>query len=233
MNEDIGVAADAAMTEARSEPRDSLSEALRARTAELHRQAERAGIVNDILRGEATRHGYALLLRNLLPAYEAMEQGLDRHRATRGTGLFAKHGLYRATALRADLAALAGDDWARTTPLLPAGAAYRDRLTVAAGGDGARLIAHAYARYMGDLSGGQILKTLLGRSMALSDAELAFYDFPGIADPRAFKAEFRDALDRAGGQVADFDAVVEEGTIAFQLNIAVSNAVQTQTLKGL
>ncbi len=93
------------------ETRPSLSGALRERTAELHTQAERAGIVNDILRGTATRHGYALLLRNLLPAYEAMESGLDRHRDTRGTALFARREVYRADALRADLAAIAGADW--------------------------------------------------------------------------------------------------------------------------
>ncbi len=214
------------------ETRPSLSGALRERTAELHTQAERAGIVNDILRGTATRHGYALLLRNLLPAYEAMESGLDRHRDTRGTSLFARREIYRADALRADLAAIAGADWARDLALLPAGAAYRDRLADAASHDGGRLIAHAYARYLGDLSGGQILKKLLGKSIGLTAPELTFYDFPAIADQRAFKGEFRDALDRAGDEVSDFDAVVEEGAAAFRLNIDVSNAVQAEARKG-
>jgi len=212
-------------------PTKALSGALRERTAELHTQAERAGIVNDILRGTASRQAYALLLRNLLPAYEAMEAGLDRHAATPGTGLFAKSGMYRAAALRADLEALAGADWEKALPLLPSGAAYRDRLTAAGHDDGARLIAHAYARYMGDLSGGQILKKLLGKSMGLSEAELAFYDFPAIPEMGAFKREFREALDRAGAEVADFDAVVEESAAAFQLNIDVSNAVQAEAAK--
>jgi heme oxygenase len=35
----------------------------------------------------------------------------------------------------------------------------------AAEGDGTRLIAHAYTRYLGDLSGGQILQRLLARSL--------------------------------------------------------------------
>lgn len=231
MTEDMG-AAHAEAAEPDGEARRSLSGALRERTAKLHMQAERAGIVNDILRGTASRRGYALLLRNLLPAYEAMEGGLDRHRGTRGTSLFARREIYRADSLRADLTALAGAGWEHTLALLPSGAAYRDRLAEAAHHDGGRLIAHAYARYMGDLSGGQILKKLLGKSMGLTAGELTFYDFPAIADMRAFKTEFRDALDRAGDEVADFEAVVEEGAAAFQLNIDVSNAVQAEAREG-
>ena len=203
-----------------------LSQALRERTAEPHTRAERTGIVNDILRGKASRDGYVLLLRNLLPAYEAMEQGLERHRTSAGVGKFARREIYRSGALHADLAALAGDDWMRDLPLLPAGRQYGKRVAEASRGDGARLIAHAYARYLGDLSGGQILKTLLGRSLGLTDTALSFYDFPKIADHKVFKAEFRDALDRAGEEVADIDSVIEEGAVAFELNIDVSNAVQ-------
>jgi len=57
--------------------------ALYLRTKALHVEAERTGIIRDLLRGEATREGYVLLLRNLLPAYRAMEQGLVRHRGHR------------------------------------------------------------------------------------------------------------------------------------------------------
>src|SRR5262245_29449930 len=81
----------------------SLSETLRESTRVLHTQAERAGVINDILRGQASRADYALLLRNLLPAYERMEAGLDRHRATPAVGAVARRELYRSAALAADL----------------------------------------------------------------------------------------------------------------------------------
>ena len=58
----------------------SLVTALYLRTKTLHVEAERTGIIRDLLRGEASREGYILLLRNLLPAYLAMEHGLERHR---------------------------------------------------------------------------------------------------------------------------------------------------------
>ena len=43
------------------------------------------------------------------------------------------------------------------------------------------LVAHAYTRYLGDLSGGQILKKIAQRGMGLQGSEgLAFYEFDKI-----------------------------------------------------
>jgi heme oxygenase len=203
-----------------------LTEALRARTRELHCQAERSGIVQDLLAGRAGRAGYALLLRNLLPAYQALEEGLDRHRRGR-VGALVPAGLHRAGALAADLEAIAGGNWKEALPLLPAGAGYARRVRAAADGDdGWRLLGHAYVRYLGDLSGGQILSRLLARSLGLGPEALAFHAFPAIADPRAFKADWREAVDRAGAGPGEAATVIEEARAAFRLNIELSRAVQ-------
>jgi heme oxygenase len=204
----------------------SVVTALYLRTKTLHLEAERSGIIRDLLRGNAHRDGYTLLLRNLLPAYRAMEQGLARHRKTPGIGALANFRFDRAPAIESDLAALCGEAWQHDIPLLPAGDRYARRITEAAQGNGARLIAHAYTRYLGDLSGGQILQRLLERSLALRPAELSFYDFPRYPDLAALKATYRDALDRAGALAGEQDAVVEEGALAFTLNIDLSCAVQ-------
>jgi heme oxygenase len=203
-----------------------LTEILRIRTQALHTRAERSGVINDILHGRATRYAYALLLRNLLPAYETMEQGLERLRAQPGIGAVARRELYRAEALEADLRALHGDQWQQSLPLLPEGEQYRRRVAEAADGDGARLIAHAYTRYLGDLSGGQIMKRLLARLLQLEPQQLSFHEFPGIADAGEFKRDFRQALNRAAAESVDIDGVIEEAMAAFELNIAVSEAVQ-------
>jgi heme oxygenase len=204
---------------------DGLAGALRERTRALHARAERSGIVRELLRGRASRDAYALLLRNLLPAYTALEHGLDRHRDSPGVRQVALPALYRAGALASDLAALSGRKWDRSLALLPAGERYEHAVTQAAEGNGARLIAHAYARYLGDLSGGQVMKRLLAQSLALAPQSLAFYDFPEIADASAFKTEYRDALDRAAGELSDVNAVLDEAGAAFGLNIDVSEAV--------
>jgi heme oxygenase (biliverdin-producing, ferredoxin) len=210
----------------------SVVTALYLRTKALHVEAERTGIIRDLLRGEASLEGYILLLRNLLPAYQAMEQGLERHCNSRRLAALATFRLDRAPALVSDLVALCGENWKRDIPLLNAGEIYARRVAKAAEGDGVRLIAHAYTRYLGDLSGGQILQRLLARSLDLKPTELTFYDFPQCADLAVLKADYRNALDQAGALATDPQAVIEEGAIAFSLNIDLSCAVQAILSSG-
>ena len=210
----------------------SVVTALYLRTKKLHVEAERTGIIRELLRGEASLEGYILLLRNLLPAYQAIEQGLKRHSASEGLSAVANFGLDRASAIEADLVELCGHGWERDIPLLDAGDIYARRIAKVADGDGMRLIAHAYTRYLGDLSGGQILQRLLARSLNLKPAQLTFYDFPKFSDISVLKTDFRNALDAAGTRAADPRAIVEEGVIAFSLNIDLSCAVQAQLSSG-
>jgi heme oxygenase (biliverdin-producing, ferredoxin) len=204
----------------------SFTQIMRERTHSLHARAERSGIVNDVLRSKASRFGYALLLRNLLPAYQQLEAGLEAHRLSPAVRAASCRELYRAPALASDLAEIAGHDWENALPLLAAGEQYGRCVAVAAKGDGTRLIAHAYTRYMGDLNGGQVMKRLLARSPGLRQQELSFYDFPQIEETEVFKKSYRLGLDDSATLIADIDAVVGEAVTAFELNIAVSEAVQ-------
>jgi heme oxygenase len=204
----------------------TLTEALRERTAALHLAAERSGVINDILRKKADRRGYCLLLRNVVPAYRTMEQALERYKHRPIFRAFARPELYRAGALAHDLTALSGEHWERDLIALPAATLYAAQVSKAAEGDGARLVAHAYVRYFGDLSGGQILKNLLGKTLELQPEALTFYEFPGIEDPSAFKSAMRQAIDGDVAAVCDPEQVIEEAMLAFEHNIAVSKAVQ-------
>ena len=202
-----------------------LAARLWAETKALHVQAERGGIMARILRGQASRDSYALLLRNLLPAYLALEHGLERHRDTPGVRRFARPETYRAASVVADLRALAGPRWESSLALLPEGVRYGECVGEAAEGDGARLIAHAYTRYLGDLSGGQIMQKLLVKSLALTPEMLSFYRFAQIEDIAAFKAVYHADLDAAGQEIDSPGRVPAEGALAFRLNMAVSDAI--------
>jgi heme oxygenase len=206
--------------------RTGIVAALYVRTRGLHLEAEQSGIIADILRGDASRTGYILLLRNLHAAYNAMEQGLARHHDTPGLDRVSAYRFDRAGAIAADLDALCGGDWTSAIPLLPAGEKYAEAIAQAAEGDGSRLIAHAYTRYLGDLSGGQIVERLLAKSMQFRPDQLSMYDFTGFPDSEALKSEYRHALEHAGAIVLDPERVVEEGATAFTLNIALSVAVK-------
>jgi heme oxygenase len=207
-----------------AEAPSELSSTLRARTAALHRRAEQSGVIADMLGGRVGRRAYALFLRNLLPAYQAMEVGLEQHRLSAAVGPMARPEVYRADALEADLVALEGLDWPGVLPLLPAGAHYGACLVGAAKGDGVPLIGHAYVRYLGDLSGGQILKRLLAKSLRLEPGALSFYEFPEIRDVGAYKRSFRDTLDRSTPP-GDRERVVEAAVLAFALNMSISDSV--------
>lgn len=199
-----------------------------AETKALHVQAERSGMMATILRGRGSRRGHALMLRNLLPAYVALEEGLQRHRASPVVGVFARPETYRVPALMSDLEALEGASWQDRLALLPEAEAYAAAVTRAAEGDGAALIAHAYTRTLGDLSGGQIMQSVLARTLGLGPEALAFYRFDGIADIASYKKRYHRDLDLAGERIGNPARVLAEAMEAFVHNIAVSDAVEAR-----
>jgi heme oxygenase len=181
--------------------------------------------VREILHRRASRFGYALFLRNLLPAYEALEEGLERMRLAGRSSRLSLPELYRRDALRADLEGLCGSKWSHVLPLLPAAEAYGSGVAEAAIADPARLLAHAYVRYLGDLNGGQTLRKLLAASLGLGPEALAFYSFPRIEDLGKFKLSYRQILDETVTSADGINAASQEAERAFRFNISVSEAV--------
>ena len=217
---------DPSLNNAAQEADESLTGRMRRRTWDLHRRAERGGVIAAILAGTVTLSGYALYLRNLLPAYEAMETGLSNHARTPVLGMIARQTPTRVASLIEDLTAIEGSDWRRVLPLLPAGERYAARVTAAADkGDGALLLAHVYTRCLGDLNGGRILRRHLIRRFGETFHPLAFTAFPGIVDIPAFTSAFRATLDDSGRHVSDQEAVIREAEAAFVLNIELSEDV--------
>jgi heme oxygenase len=197
---------------------------MRRRTTDLHAQAERSGVVAAVLQGRVSKPRYALYLRNLLPAYQAMERALQRNRDRPGYRELAQPALYRSASIVSDLGELAGPDWATALPLLSSGEDYAARVELAATGGG--LIAHCYTRSLGDLNGGQILRHRLMQTFGPTFQAHAFTTFPDIPDPREFSQAYRVSLDRAGDCVPDWGSIVNEAAIAFTMNIHLSVEVE-------
>jgi len=194
---------------------------LRDATQSLHRAAERSAIMQDLLRGRVAPAAYCLMLRNLHPLYAALEAGLDRHAQTAAVAPVRFPEIFRAPALTRDLVFLHGDAWPRL-PLAEATQAYCARLEQLTRELPCALAAHAYVRYLGDLSGGQMLRGVVIRALALGDARgTAFYDFGAAAGPEVLKARFRAGLDALPVDTAGATAIVEEATAAFARHIAL------------
>jgi len=204
---------------------EGLAMRLRRETEALHREAERSGYINIILRKHAAKEGYALFLRSLEPAYGALEAALERDADHAILSLFDWPPLFRRKAIDDDLSAISGQHWQDFLPVLKEAKAYAERIEQVGTKAPHRLLGHAYVRYIGDLSGGQIVKALLAKNPGLDAEMLGFYDFPGITDAEGYKERFRGALDQAGDMAGDQDEIVDEALIAFQHNIDLSIAV--------
>ena len=182
----------------------SLSARLRQATGALHREVESTALIAQLLRGKLDRGDYCALLRNLHPVYEALEARLSDTQLPDG---IADPRLARLAVLEADLQVLHGADWA-SLPVSDAALAYQARLLEL---DEARLIAHAYVRYLGDLAGGQMLGRIVEKAYG---AGAEFYRFP---EPGATElaARFRSALDALELPEATLRAIVDEARAGF------------------
>ncbi len=84
------------------------------------------------------------------------------------------------------------------------------------------LVAHAYTRYLGDLSGGQVLGKITQKSLGLRSNEgLSFFSFPGVTSPNRFKQLYRSRMNSIELTEEERAAVLKEAIDAFELNIQV------------
>ncbi len=196
-----------------------LAEHLKTATHEAHRHAETRPLVRDLLQGHLEREAYVLLLRGLREIYAALEEGFDRAGTTSPhLTRFAAPELRRTTALESDLAFLYGPHWAEGVEVANAAAAYAMRLRHTGEADPILLVAHAYVRYLGDLSGGRAMGRQVARHYALEGPDgLRFYDFADIPDADAWKHAYRGWLDQLSTEGRDGD-LVDEAREAFAWN---------------
>lgn len=196
---------------------ESLATRLRQETRQNHTEAERSGIMRKLLTRTLDLGTYVALLRNLLPVYQALEEEMERHKNDPVVAPFYHPGLARCAALEADLATLGGAEW-RSLPVLPEAEAYVEQIQAASKQDPALLVAHAYVRYLGDLSGGQILKRIVAETFKLSGTGVEFYEFPDLGDADAYKHRYRGSLDALSPAPDRADAIVKEAIGAFDSN---------------
>jgi heme oxygenase (biliverdin-producing, ferredoxin) len=193
-----------------------LAARLREETRSQHRAAEQSGVMRDLLHSRLSAHAYILLLRNLYALYETLEGALDLHAASALVAPVRMLTLYRALALRKDLEHLRGGAWP-SLAVADATSAYVERLQEISGNQPALLAAHAYVRYMGDLSGGQLLREVVQRAFGLEhQAGTAFYRFPESVDLRAMKDRFRAALDGLPVDAIGAQAIIDEAKSGFE-----------------
>ena len=212
----------------------NLSTMLREGTKKSHTMAENVGFVKCFLKGVVEKKSYRRLVTSLYFVYSAMEEEMERLKDHPVISKIYYPELNRKQSLEEDLHFYYGANWRDEIKNSPAGKAYVERIRKVAQTEPELLVAHCYTRYLGDLSGGQILKKISQRAMNLTDGQgTAFYEFDQIPDEKAFKNKYREAMDELPIDMATAEKIVDEANAAFGRNMELFEELEGNLIKAI
>ena len=212
----------------------NLATQLREGTSKAHSMAENVSFVKSFLGGVVDKESYRKLVSNLYFVYSAMEEAMEKNQDNPIIAPIYFRELNRRKSLEKDLEYFYGENWRTTILISDATQLYVDRIAMVSEERPELLVAHAYTRYLGDLSGGQILKKIAQRAMNLSDGKgLSFYEFDDVNDEQQFKQNYKKALDSLGLDLNLADQIVAEANLSFTMNMKMFQELDTNFTKVL
>lgn len=212
----------------------NLATKLREGTKKAHTMAENVGFIKCFLKGVVEKTSYRKLVSNLYFVYSAMEEEMERHHSHPIVSKIYFPQLNRKKSLEQDLVFYYGANWREQVTPSSAAKDYVQRIREISASAPELLIAHSYTRYIGDLSGGQILKKIAQQGMNLVEGEgTAFYEFKEIPDEKAFKANYRQALNELPLDEAAMDRIVDEANATFGMNMKMFQELEGNLIKAI
>ncbi|NJM71878.1 MAG: heme oxygenase (biliverdin-producing) [Scytonema sp. RU_4_4] len=212
----------------------NLATKLRVGTKKAHTMAENVGFVKCFLKGVVEKNSYRKLVANFYFIYSVMEEEMEKHANHPIVSKINFPQLHREQTLEQDLSYYYGVNWREQIQLSAAGQAYVQRIRELSEKEPELLVAHSYTRYLGDLSGGQILKGIAQTAMNLADGQgTAFYEFDEIPDEKGFKVKYRQALDELPIDDATGDRIVDEANAAFGMNMKMFQELEGNLIKAI
>ncbi len=212
----------------------NLATKLREGTKKSHTMAENTGFVACFLKGTVEKTSYRKLVTNLYFVYSAMEEEMERQKNHPIVSQIYFPELNRKAALEQDLFYYYGPNWRDEIAPSSAAEEYIARIREVSNTAPELLVGHSYTRYLGDLSGGQILKKIAQTAMNLSDGEgTAFYEFKTISDEKAFKNKYRQAMNDLPIDDATADRIVDEANDAFKMNMNMFKELEGSLIKAI
>ena len=200
----------------------ALAGQLREGTKKSHTMAENTGFVACFLKGVVEKTSYRKLISDLYFVYKAMEEEIDRlvqedHPVIKHIGF---KELFRRQTLEKDLEFYYGNNWLDQITISESAQSYVNRIRLVANESPELLVGHHYTRYIGDLSGGQILKKIAKKALNLrGDDGLNFYEFKLIEDEKLFKKSYSETLNKLPIDQKIADNIIEEANEAFAYNM--------------
>eukprot|EP00933_Yihiella_yeosuensis_P044381 TRINITY_DN39492_c0_g1_i1.p1 TRINITY_DN39492_c0_g1~~TRINITY_DN39492_c0_g1_i1.p1 ORF type:complete len:512 (-),score=148.56 TRINITY_DN39492_c0_g1_i1:199-1734(-) len=203
---------------------EGLAKKLKEGTKVAHKAAETVHFVHEFIKGRVTREIYSQLVVNLFHVYSAIEEALEENcEHPLVEPLYFPDELDRKETLRQDAEFFLGSNWESETMPSKVTREYVARIKEIARDSPELLVPHSYTRYLGDLSGGQVLRRCAVRGMKLPDdgSGVRFYMFNRIRDAKAFKNMYRARMDSLPADSATADRMVVEANHAFNLNTRI------------
>lgn len=209
-----------------------LANQLREGTTKAHSMAENVTFVKSFLSGVVDKNSYKKLVANLYFVYCAMEEEILNNKNHAAIQPIYFPELNRKESLEEDLEFYYGKNWIEEIEASPATQIYVDRIHQIGKTQPELLVAHAYTRYLGDLSGGQILKKIAQKAMQLSASEgVAFYNFKEIKDEKEFKNRYRSAINSITLPQEIQEDIISEANISFNLNMKIFQELNSSLIK--
>jgi heme oxygenase len=209
-----------------------LATQLREGTSKSHTMAENVNFIKSFLGGVIDKGSYTEMLLKLYFVYEAIENAMEKNKDHEYIKPIYFPELNRTDSLKEDLIFHYGEDWLENVTLSKATLDYVNRINAISKEKPELLVAHAYTRYLGDLSGGQILKKIAQRSMGLEGSKgLAFYEFKEVSDEAQFKLNYKAALDSLPIKENEASQIIAEANTAFTLNMNIFSELEFNLVK--
>ncbi|MEC4575828.1 heme oxygenase (biliverdin-producing) [Streptomyces virginiae] len=202
---------------------DAFSTVIRVASHEQHTEAETSTFMSDLLGGRLGVDAYTRYTEQLWFVYRALEEAAESLRHDPVAGPFIRPELMRVAEIERDLGHLLGPQWRENVVALPATEAYAARVAQCAAEWPGGYVAHHYTRYLGDLSGGQIIRDKAERTWGFERKGdgVRFYVFADISNPAAFKRTYRELLDAIAADDLEKQRIIDECKRAFDFNGAV------------
>ena len=199
-------------------------------TKKSHSAAENTAFVKSFLRGVISKESYRTLVSDLYFVYSALEEDFRIFKNDPVLGALYLPELERVTALETDLRYYYGPIWRSIVEPSEACQRYVNRIHEVAKSEPELLIGHHYTRYLGDLSGGQILKGIAQKALNLKDEGLSFYEFGKIDDAKIYKTKYRSILDELPLTESQQNAIITEANYAFRLNMYMFDTLEGNSI---
>lgn len=173
--------------------------------------------MSDLLTGRRTRDDYIAMVAQNFFVYGALERATEARRSDPVAALFMSPGLTRLPAIRDDLRFLLGEGWRAEIEPMSTTLRYVDRIESVAATSTGGFVAHHYTRYLGDLSGCALIRSIMQRQFGFETNGIGFYLFEGLAAPKEFKSTYRRQLDSVGWSTGEQQRVIDEAQVAHDL----------------